>query len=165
MRAMRTLIAVIGAVVFLIPYAAYGVKPATDVNVVNQPTVSIVDTPASVGSYSFSLTVSEIGSVQDDQTVDSQIMITGVDINTSFANTPCLWSITRDTADIGTVGGITNSTTLFSHVAHVDGGVHHEFKEPARVSAAQAFHIRLKVVRTGSFGVCTGRGILRFTVD
>ncbi len=162
MRTMRTLIAVIGAVVFLTPYAAYGVKPATDVNVVNQPTVSIVDTPASVGSYSFSLTVSGGGAtVQDDQTVDSQIMITGVDINTSFANTPCLWSITRDTADIGTVGGITNSTTLFSHVTERAAGVHHEFKEPALVSAGRAFHIFL----TTNSNTCTGSGILRFTVD
>ncbi len=161
MRTTRTLIAVIGAVVFLIPYAAYGVKPATDVNVVNQPTVSIVDTPASVGSYSFSLTVSDGASVQDDQTVDSQIMITGVDINTSFANSPCLWSITRDTADIGTVGGIANSTTLFSHVQTSAEGVHHEFKEPALVSAGRAFHIFL----TSPGGLCTGSGILRFTVD
>ncbi len=119
--------------------------------------------PESVGSYFFSLIVTGApAEVQDNQTVLDQILITGVDINTNqVSNQRCSWLITRDTPDIGTVGGITNSTTLFFHVAYETGSVHHEFKEPALVSAGQAFHIFLQA----NSGTCSGVGILRFTVD
>jgi len=145
------------------------VNDPVNVAVVNEPvdvTVVNSDPPVSVGSYFFSQTATSTGTgdeVIDSKMVGQTILITGVDIITLVASgSRCTWFISRDTADTAGVSGITTSTTLIFHVASEPGTMHHEFAQPARVSATQSFHISATSLGNGS---CGGSGIMRFVLD